>query len=158
MNHNLGAAPTMAPQLDNLGGNSLASVGVGGLGIVLLAILIMLIKQGGNAKIQQKFKGLHAVGMAFTVEVLLAAAGGIWDWPGTLLHNILNAITANPQIHIGIAVVAFVILSFIFLRNHKPKRGAWAGFTASVAFRMAGGWFIYPSIVIASGVASMGVH
>jgi hypothetical protein len=118
----------------------------------------MLVKQGGNAKIQQKFKGMHAVLLSFIVEVLLGAAGGIWDWLGTALHNILNAITANPRIHISIAVVAFVILGFIFLRNHKPKRGAWTGFVAAVAFRMAGGWFIYPSMVIASGVASMGVH
>lgn len=158
MYDNLAVAPAMAPQLDNLGGDTLAGVGVGGLGIGLLFVLILLIKQGGNAKIQQKFKGLHAVAMAFTVEVLLAAAGGIWDWPGTLLHNVLTAITNNPQIHIGIAVVAFGILAFIFLRNHNTKRGAWTGYTASVAFRMAGGIFLYPSIVIASGVASLGVH
>ncbi|MGK4581374.1 hypothetical protein [Kitasatospora sp. HPMI-4] len=142
-------ATFLAAPASDLGGFSLGAITAGGLAAVASAAVIFLLKKGVNPKIDRHIKWEHLAGAGFVTGNLYAAAG--WDAIAALIHGLTSA----PAAAWGSGALALIISAWIGLRTHSRWRATILGFTASVLFDTAGGWWSFGAIIIVKVVHSI---
>lgn len=144
------AAPAQAPT-DLGGGFDLGTITVAGLAAIISAVVILVLKKGGNDKYVSKFTPEVMLVLGFCASAFYESAG--WGGPGDMIRSI----AAEPAAAWGYGAVAIIVSAFALLRKHKKGRAVVVGFTAATLYAAAGGMWNWPGWLIHMGAAQIGL-
>ncbi|MFI1169193.1 hypothetical protein ACH4UM_37940 [Streptomyces sp. NPDC020801] len=145
-------APAIAPPPTDLGGGTgLGAITAAGLAAIISAVIILVLKKGGNDKYASKFTPEVMLVMGFCASAFFESAG--WGGPG----NMIRSIAAAPAASWGWGACAIIVTAFALLRRHKKGRAVVVGFTAATLYAAAGGWWNWPGWLIHMGARQIGL-
>lgn len=118
------------------GGQILGTIGVGGLGLVLLLVFILATREKSKHKLSQG----QALTVCLVAGVVWMSAGQIWGLPDDLLSKAIAATQKTDALgDVGLGAVSIALVVIAYLVDMRARLAGYLGIAMASTFAQTGG-------------------